>query len=33
MIRSSQPTRPAGSSRRRSSQYLDAVPDPMSGET
>jgi outer membrane protein OmpA-like peptidoglycan-associated protein len=32
MIRSSQPTRPAGSSRRRSSQYLDAVPDPMSGE-
>jgi outer membrane protein OmpA-like peptidoglycan-associated protein len=33
MIRSTQPTRPAGSSRRRSSQYLDAVPDPMSGET
>jgi len=31
-IRASQPTRPAGSSRRRSSQYLDAVPDPMSGE-
>jgi len=32
MIRSTQPTRPAGSSRRRSSQYLDSVPDPMSGE-
>lgn len=32
MIRSTQPTRPAGSSRRRTSQYLDAVPDPMSGE-
>jgi outer membrane protein OmpA-like peptidoglycan-associated protein len=32
MIRSTQPTRPAGSSRRRTSQYLDAVPDPMSAE-
>jgi len=32
MIRSTQPTRPAGSSRRRSSQYLDSVPDPMSGD-
>lgn len=32
MIRSTQPTRPAGSSHRRTSQYLDAVPDPMSAE-
>jgi outer membrane protein OmpA-like peptidoglycan-associated protein len=32
MIRATQPTRPAGSSRRRTSQYLDSVPDPMSGE-
>lgn len=32
MIRSTQPTRPTGSSRQRTSQYLDSVPDPMSGE-
>ncbi|MBL9096763.1 MAG: hypothetical protein JNK07_07530 [Alphaproteobacteria bacterium] len=31
-IRSTQPQRPGSSSRRSQEQYLDAVPDPMSGE-